>query len=130
MIPMTSPASVNRRASLLRRGLSRCAGAWLGEPFGLSPFGLTGPFRTGGRLLAGVVTVTGCSVISPNSTGVDRHQLEVAIQLQPRVQVVDPVGQQGVLGGRHAGLGAQQLVGQGGGRGGRTLLRAGGGWGS
>jgi len=50
--------------------------------------------------------------------------------LQPRVQKVDPVGQQGVLGGRHAGLGAQQLVGQSGGRGGRALLRAGGGWGS
>ena len=51
------------------------------------------------RLVLGFeATVTGSDFIDPYSSGVERHQFKVPIKLQAWIQVVDPDGQQTVLG--------------------------------
>src|SRR5262245_48316523 len=110
----TTPPARTYRSRLGRLALAgRWDGLGWGEPFGLLPFGLLVPlgFRpavsTGGRSEAGAVTVEGCEVIDPHSTGVERHQFQVAEQLQAGGQVSDVKLVQLVLAVQHGRLRAE-----------------------
>src|SRR5947199_739719 len=95
----TATAAVKRAILapvLQRRERGRRDGAGLGEPFAVSGAGsLTG---------AGGATLRGCNVIGPYSSEVKRHQLKVAVQLEARIQVIDPDRQDLVLGRQQISL--------------------------
>src|SRR5206468_1503553 len=96
-----APTVSTSLAALLRRR------AW-GSRFGGTgrwPLEVAGSFASGAwpfgcvGLVAGRgATLAGCDVIEPHSSLIERHQLQVSIQLQAEVEVVNPVGQQQVLG--------------------------------
>src|SRR5262249_43405972 len=87
----STPPPARRSVVRLRHPLARGRrdGPWVGEP-------LVVPGRRDARSggLSGLfeATVAGSDFIDPDSSRVERHQFEVAEQLQARVQVVDPDG--------------------------------------
>ena len=96
------------------------------DPMGLAAIAFANGVKTLAITLGsrGVVyfAAPGFEAGGTDSAPVEGYEFQVAIQLQPRVQVVDPNGQQGVLCGGHAALGVEQLCGQGGGLGGGAGL--------
>src|SRR5579883_1168858 len=86
-----------------------------GEPFSAAGRGGTGAGCGSGSRCAGVgwlvaggeAAVAVSDFIDPHSSRVDRHQLEVAVELEPDVEVVDPDRQEGVLGRRQGPLGRE-----------------------
>src|SRR5438067_1977543 len=56
-----------------------------------------------------------CELIGPDSSEVERHQLQVTVELDARIEIVDPEAKEGVLSAIEAGLGIEQLRGKGGG---------------
>src|SRR4051794_32967507 len=88
---MRSPPARKYRSLPLRGRPGRLDGPGWGEPFGPLPFGLRPDWRTGGRSLGvtGTAAVADGVVIDPDSTGVERHRLEIAEQLYAGLQVAD-----------------------------------------
>src|SRR4051794_12084861 len=97
----SSPPTRTTPSRLLRRCLSGRVGPGglplgLADPFGCGvPFGLPAGRNTGVRSEAGVVAGEVVFDIRPNSAPIERDEFQIAVQLQPRVQVVDPDRQQG-----------------------------------
>src|SRR5262245_59933928 len=106
-MPTIMPLSVSRRLNLLWRDFAGRCRSGLGEPFEELPVTAapTADVRTGGRD-AGAVAVGGM-LIGPNSAVVERHQFQVAEQLQAGNEVRDLNLVQLVLVLRHAALGGQ-----------------------
>src|SRR5437762_517827 len=73
---------------------------------------LTGLIGAGTSAGGAAGALTGCDVIDPYSSHVKRHQLHVAIELQPGVEIVNPNGRHGELGLVEQVLGCDKLVGK------------------
>src|SRR3954452_20178012 len=110
-VPPT-PATTTRARARARRTLARLlhprpfgrrAGPGLGAPFKpFGPFGARGTRAGSGGVAVGIGAsagavgacaggaLTGSDFIDPHSSEIKGHQLHVAVQLQPRIQVGDP----------------------------------------